>query len=381
MKRFLILFLALLVTPAFAQQQPVPEIPYTSVPNFFKYPSQMNLGDMAGVAVSSKGHIYMLSRSNISGPAYSQMSGQILEFDATGRFIREVAPNLYAFSFGHNMRIDKNDNLWVVDKGSSMVTKISTVTGHVLMVLGRRSESSEHEGYKPAWSPADRGTPKIPPPGIAQFRQPTDIAWDTDGNFYISDGYVNSRVVVFDKDGQQLREWGTFGKEKPGEFNNPHSIAVSARGEVFVADRGNGRTQVFDKNGKYLREIRLQGIPNLIPPGTKEWNNVPGVGVNAPAAPWTLCITPGPNPYLYIGDGWPGRVYKLTLDGTVVGMFGRTGRRLGEFGWVHGIACNSENQLYIADENNWRVQKILLRPDKQKEAAIIAGAKTAAAGN
>lgn len=377
MRQFLAVMVVIVTLPVFAQQQPVPEIPYKSVPNFFKYPYEMNLGDMASVAVNSKGHIYMLSRSDTSGPAYGQMSGEVLEFDQNGQFLRKVAPHLYSFSFVHQIRIDKSDNIWVVDKGSNMITEIDPNTGHILAVYGRRAESSDFNGYKPAWSMSDRGTDKLPPRGVNLFRQPTDVAWDAAGNTYVSDGYVDSRIVVFDPDGRQIKEFGSFGKAH-GQFNNPHSIAVDAKGEIFVADRGNGRTEVFDKDGNYLREIKLQGIPNLIPPGDKVWNNVPDQGVNNPGAPWTLCIakaTATSPEYLYIGDGFPGRVYKLTTDGTILGMFGSTGRQLGKFGWIHGLACPSENELYIADENNWRVQRIILTPDKQKEAAILAHAR------
>jgi DNA-binding beta-propeller fold protein YncE len=371
MKRIGIVLLIVIITgPAFAQQS-VPQISYQSVPDFFKYPFEMNLGDMASVAVDSKGNIYMLSRSNVSGPAYAQMGAQILEFDKTGKFVREVAPRLYAWSFVHSIRIDKEDYIWVADKGSDMVVKINSNTGHVAMVFGRRAEASDDGGGAPRWHIQDRGTPKLPPPTDSDFRQPTDIAWDPQGNTFISDGYVNSRVAVFNKDGEPIRQFGEFGKG-PGQFNNPHSIAVDVKGNVYVADRGNGRTQVFDNDGKFQREIRLQGIP--IPPSIHVWNGRPDVGVNAPASPWSLCITSGPTQYLYIGDGYPGRVYKLTLDGIVLGMFGRSGRGPGQFGWVHGIACPSENELYIADENNWRVQKIILHPDKVKESEILRSA-------
>ena len=91
----------------------------------------------------------------------------------------------------------------------------------------------------------------------------------------------------------------------------------------------------------------------------------PGVSGGAPGgtgAPWALCITPGPTQYLFVTDAFPGRLYKLTLDGKVVGMYGRAGRQLGEFGWPHSLACPSENEIYVADESNFRVQKLVMHP-------------------
>ena len=87
-------------------------------------------------------------------------------------------------------------------------------------------------------------------------------------------------------------------------------------------------------------------------------------GTQTPGAPWALCITPPPNQVLYVSDAFPGRIYKLTLGGKVLGMFGRSGKQLKEFGWVHAIACPNENTLYVAEILNWRVQKLILHPDQ-----------------
>jgi hypothetical protein len=84
----------------------------------------------------------------------------------------------------------------------------------------------------------------------------------------------------------------------------------------------------------------------------------------APGAPWTVCITPGPTQYLYASDAFPGRIYKLTLDGKLLGMLGKSGHQAKQFGWIHEIACPSENELYVAELLNWRVQKLTLHPNK-----------------
>jgi DNA-binding beta-propeller fold protein YncE len=196
------------------------------------------------------------------------------------------------------------------------------------------------------------------------FRQVTDMAWDAAGNTYISDGYVNSRVAKVDKDGNWLKSWGEPG-DKPGQFNTPHSIAVDANGNVYVADRGNRRIQVFDGAGKFLRQIVID-VPvdanARAAIGKKPELPIAGNQAMAPGAPWAICITPAPNQVLYSSDGFPGRIYKLNLEGKVLGMLGETGKQLKQFGWIHEIACPSENLLFVSELLNWRVQKLILEP-------------------
>ena len=348
-----IFFLALFVAaPVFAQQPP--EIRYQADPNFLKLPPDTHLGEAVGVAVNSKGHIFVFSRGNSTGPAYGASAAQLLQFLPDGRFVREIGHNLYAWSFAHSVRIDKDDNIWVADKGSDMVVKFNP-EGRVVMVFGRKQEASD-EGTEPLKHPK----PPLPPVD-GQFRQVTDMAWDAAGNTYISDGYVNSRIAKADKNGVWLKSWGEPG-DKPGQFNIPHSIAVDAQNNVYVADRSNRRIQVFDAEGKFLRQITID-VPAPADAraaiGAKPTANT---GTMAPGVPWTLCITPGPNQVLYTSDAYPGRIYKLSLDGKVLGMLGKAGKQPGEFGWIHSIACPSENELYVAEILNWRVQKLVLEP-------------------
>src|ERR1700745_4121987 len=156
MKRWLIGLLVLLSPSALAQQLP-PEIPYDSVANLLKLPPDMHLGEVAGVAVNSKGHIDVYSRGGSSvGPAYGNTASQILEFDHDGNFIREVGKNLYAWAFAHTVRIDKEDNIWATDKGSDMIVKM-TPAGRVMMVFGRKSEPSASEAH-----PHERPNPPLP---------------------------------------------------------------------------------------------------------------------------------------------------------------------------------------------------------------------------
>jgi NHL repeat len=339
--------------PIFAQQAP-PEIRYTSVPDFLKLPHDVHLGEVAGVAVNSKGHVFVFSRGNSTGPGYGASAAQLLEFDADGKFVREIGHNLYAWSFAHAVRVDKQDNIWVADKGSDMVIKFNP-EGRVVMVFGRKQEASD-EGT----GPLKHSNPPLPPVD-GMFRQVTDMAWDAAGNTFISDGYINSRVAKVDKDGNWVKSWGEPG-DQPGQFRTPHNIAVDGNGNVYVADRGNSRIQVFDGDGKFLRQIK---IDVAAPPDARPAiGNKPTAtsGTMAPGAPWTVCITPGPKQVLYTSDAFPGRIYKLSLDGKVLGMLGKSGKQLGQFGWIHEIACPSENELYVAELLNWRVQKLILEP-------------------
>jgi DNA-binding beta-propeller fold protein YncE len=310
-----------------AQEKTVPEIPYESVPNLLKLPNDFYLGEAAGVAVNSQGHIFVYTRS---------AQTRLFEFDAKGNFVREIGKDLYGFSFAHVVRIDKDDNIWCVDEGANMVIEFDP-QGRVMMLFGRKPEAVE--GGAP---PPPGVTPPPPNPAFASFahrlfNRPTDVAWDPAGNSFIADGYGNSRVMKFDRDGNWVKEWGKRGTA-PGEFHTLHSIATDAKGNVYVGDRENNRIQVFDGEGNFL----------------KEWTNA--------GAPWAICITPGPKQVLYASDSLAGRIYKLDLDGNILGEFGKDGKRLGQFGWVHEISCPSENTLFVAELLNWRVQKLILHP-------------------
>jgi hypothetical protein len=338
----------------------VPQIPYDSTPDFLKLPPDLYLGEPSGVAVNSKKHIFVFNRGNSTGPAYGATAAQVLEFGPDGKYIREIGHNLYAWSFAHTVRVDKDDNLWAVDKGSDMVIEFNPA-GRVVMVFGRKKEASD-EGAAP-WTRVNPPRPAVD----GQFRQPTDVTWDREGNIFISDGYINSRVAKYDKNGNWVKSWGDRGTD-PGQFNLPHSIAADAAGNIYVADRENSRIQVFDHDGKFLKVIKID-IP--APPDARVWmGNAftpqnPPAGSRRPGSPWAICINPGPGTqYLFSADSYPGRVYKMTLDGRLLGMLGSTGRQLKQFGWIHEMACPSENELYVAEILNWRVQKLTLHPGK-----------------
>ena len=353
--------LVLLSTPVMAQES-VPEIPFESIPDPLRLPPDLYFGEATGVAVNSKGHVFVFSRGNSTGPAYAASAAQLLEFGPDGKFIREIGKNLYAWSFGHAVRVDKDDNIWAIDKGSDMVIRFNP-EGRVTIVFGRKQEASDE-----TTGPLKHPVPPLPAED-GRFRQVTDVAFGPEGDIFISDGYINSRIAKADKDGNWIKSWGNRGTN-PGEFNTPHNIAADAKGNVYVADRGNRRIQVFDSEGKFLRIITVDvpfdesarpAIGNK--PDLKTYQQVQTF---VPGAPWTVCITPPPNQVLYTSDAYPGRVYKVSLDGKVLGVLGQSGKQLKQFGWIHGIACPSENEIYVAELLNWRVQKLILHPKQQK---------------
>jgi DNA-binding beta-propeller fold protein YncE len=329
MKRLALVLTALITVPAASQQMltaqapatAVPEIPFDGVVNFLKLPAGMNFGEVAGVAVNSKGTFYIYDRAKET---------RLLEFDRTGLFVKEIGKDLYGFDFAHTVRVDKDDNVWCVDEGSNTVIKFSPA-GRVLMVLGRKWESVEGRPHQEEAAKA--------PPRTNYFNRPTDVTWDPAGNIYVADGYNNSRVVKFDKLGNWIKTWGDRGTG-PGQLNIPHTIASDAAGNVYVGDRTNRRIQVFDTEGKVLKQFT-------------------GIG-----QPWAICITPGAKQVIYSSDANSGKVYKLDLEGNILGAFGSFGKQPKQFGWIHEIACPTENELYVGELLNWRVQKVTLKPAK-----------------
>ena len=318
-----------------AKAENVPEIAYDAVPNFFKLPPDVYFGEGIGIATNSKGHVFVYTRSGRT---------KLLEFDQNGNYVREIGQGNYGFEFAHTVRVDAQDNIWAVDEGTNMIVKFNP-EGRVVMVLGRRPESVE--GAVATASPA-----KDPEPYV--FSRQTDVGWDKDGNIFVSDGYGNSRVVKYDRNGRFIKSAGSRGSA-PGQHNTPHTIAVDAQGNVYVGDRGNARVQVFDN------DLNLKTI----------YDNV--------GNPWAICISGGPHQYLFVSNSWPdsspatardttGEVYKMELDGTILGKFGKAGHAPKEFSAIHELDCRNPNELYVAEISAWRAQKIILRPQPRPTA-------------
>ena len=354
MKRFLPLLLAGTVLagyPAIAQNN-APDIPFEGDVNFLKTPDDVTLGEVSGVAQNSRGDIYVWNRTGhpfvtLGGArAFAHGGSQLYKFDRNGRYIGEIGHDAYGFMFAQQVRIDPQDNVWVVDQMSNMVMKFDA-QGRQVMLLGRKAEAIPIPARAGGGGEGGGGAAGAPGAGRAQdiFDRPTDVAWDAQGNIFVADGQGNARVAKFDKDGKFVKSWGSKGNGQ-GQFDVVRSIAVTAQGDVYVADGGNNhRIQIFDNNGTFKSQISNLGNPQAI------------------------CMTTGANPMLYVSDSNPptdidkaGAIYKMRLDGTVVGKFGRAGRLPKEFNTVNAIDCRQENVLLVGEIGNLRVQKITLRP-------------------
>ena len=338
-------------------QTSVPEIPFDSAADVLKPPADIHLGEVAGVATNSKGQLFVYTRTGnpTAGLGNSRLfthgGSRLFEFDRNGTFVREIGQGLYGFLVAHAVRVDAQDNIWVVDEGSNQVIKFSP-EGRVLLVLGRKPEAVTIR-LPPAGPPAavaGRGTSPAPGAGGAgdQFLRPSDVAFDGEGNVFVADGHGgNARVAKFDRNGRFLTTWGSRGSD-PGQFDTPHSIATDAQGNVYVADQGNKRIQVFDGSGAFRSQIGNVGVP------------------------MALCISRGSHQYLYSshsGDPYgmdDAAIFKLELDGRVIGKLGKAGKQLKEFGLVNAIDCRTENELYVGELTNWRVQKLILHPGQPR---------------
>ena len=290
------------------------------------------IGEAVGVAKDSKGHLYVFTRSGNLGPARGATASQLFEFDQTLKFVKQWGQDNYAASFAHNVRVDKYDNVWMTDEGSNMIVKFNP-QGMVSMVLGRKPEAIDFlERYLER---GERNEVRYPVGTPGTFGRPTDVAFDSKDNIYVSDGYNNSRVAKVAKDGTWVKAVGTRGAGM-NQFNTVHAITTDAKDNVYVADRGNRRIQVYDTDLKFLKSITNVG------------------------APWSVCTSPMPNQYLFSGDG-NGKVYKLDMNGNLVG-WAQTSMGHGQSGClIHEIHCESDTVIYKGDCSTWTVEKITIK--------------------
>ena len=340
MRRFLSLLIAATFFAVIADAQ-APEIAFDSAANPLNLPDDIYLGEVGGVATNSKGDIFVYTRTghptvSLGGArAFAHGGSRLFQFDRTGKFVREIGQGIYGFMFAQKVRIDPQDNIWVVDEMAGYVMKLDPA-GRVQMLLGRKPEAIPVPA-RPAAGDGAGAQSDV-------FNRPTDVAWDAAGNIFVADGMGNARVAKFDSKGVFIKSWGSRGTAN-GMFGSVNAIAVDAQGNVYAGDAGNKRIQVFDNNGNFKTQYTNVG------------------------APGALCITPGPNQVLYSSNSNPpedidvaGEIYKMKLDGTLLGRFGRAGKLLKEFGTVNAIDCRVDNVLYVGEVGNLRVQKLSLRP-------------------
>ena len=291
-----ILWFCFLPSLACAQiPESVATLNYRAITDFFQLPPEEHLVEPAGVAVNSKGHVYIFHRGK----------HPLMEFDSSGQFLRSIADDLFVTA--HMVRVDPDDNIWTTDVGSHVILKLSP-NGKVLLALGRM---------------------RIPGDDVLHFNQPTDVAWDREGNIYVTDGYGNSRVVKFDKYGNPLLGWGMKGNG-PGQFDLPHTIVINGD-LVYVGDRENARIQVFDTNGKYLQQWKL-------------------------GHPYSLVL--GTDHVLYMSDAEAGQILKIDLQGKVLARLVGPPPSQGPHFGPHQIALAPDTSIYAVEVLRWRAEKL-----------------------
>jgi len=366
--------LALAVVPL-AGQLVVPELAYDVQIEPLKLPGNLNFGEVAGIASNSKGDLFVYTRTGHptlslgSARPFAHGGSRMFRFDKTGKYVGEIGQGSYAMLFAEKVKVDPQDNIWVVDQMASTIMEFDS-EGRLVMLLGRKAESERVPLNLPPPPPpaggggrgagAAQGGGAAPdaeggggrgrggPPGAGGqqdvFNRPTDVAWDAAGNIYIADGLGNNnRIAKFDKNGKFVKSWGSTGTAN-GQFRQPRSIVIDAQGLVYVADAGNRRIQVFDADGNYKTRFLNVGTPRAI------------------------CITQGPRQVMYVSNSNPpedidvaGNIYKVDLTGKLLGTFGHAGRLAKEFNAVNQLECRTENELWAAEVGNWRVSKITLR--------------------
>ena len=283
-----------------SMQPALADIPdYKPVANWPQLPEKLTLGPVSAVATDAEDRVYVFHR----GPK------PVLIFDRDGKFLRSWGDE--HVKMAHGLRIDQGGNIWITDIGNHQVMKFDA-DGKLLLSLGKKGQ---------------------PGTGPDQFDRPTDIAFGKDGDFYVSDGYGNSRVLKFSKDGKLIKQWGKKGTGE-GEFNLPHTIVVDANGRVIVGDRENNRVQVFDVDGKFLEQWKESG------------------------APYGLFLT---KDRVFVADGVANWVRVLDHTGKSLGRWGEKGTAPGQFQLPHMLCVDSKGSVYVTEINGKRIQKFVAK--------------------
>jgi len=316
MKRIFATLVAVLLAAPLAAQRPsdpallipevAPELDYVVAPSAVTLPAGVTMGATAAVAFDAKGHIWVLARGETT----------FFEFDENGTYLRSFGERM---TRAHGLRIDREGNLWATDVGAHTVMKVSP-QGQVLMTLGTKGQAG-------MWDEAA---------GTRLFNQPNDIAIAPNGDVFVIQGHTpgpggDARVIKFDRTGKYLTQWGGKGNG-PGQFQVAHGAAIDAKGLLWVVDRENQRIQVFDQNGKYVREMKYAGLPCAVDIGKQ---------------------------YVYMVNGFAGQLLRLDLNGKVLAALGKPGKGPGEFGEAHFMAVSPKDEIYVADSVNGALVKFI----------------------
>ena len=293
--------------PALLVPESAPELDYVVAPTAVTLPAGTTMGAAASVAFDANGHLFVLTRGDKT----------FFEFNPDGTFVRSFGDKLFTRS--HGLRIDRDGNLWATDVGGHVVVKM-TRDGQPLLTIGTKGEAGE-------WNEAT---------GSHKLNQPNDVVIANSGDVFVAQGHTpgpdgDARVLKFDKNGKFIKSWGGKGSG-PGQFQVAHGIAIDAKGLVWVADRENQRIQVFDQDGKFVREVKYKGLPCSLDIGRQ---------------------------YMYMVNGFAGQVLRLDLNGKVLAAMGKPGKGPGEFGEAHMIAVNQKDEIYVADSVNAALVKFV----------------------
>jgi sugar lactone lactonase YvrE len=292
--------------PALMVPQDAPALDYVAVADPIPLPEGTKIGAPASIAFDSKGHMFVLNR----GPQ------ALVEFDENGKFLRVFGDGLFRRT--HGLKIDREDNLWVTDVGAHIVVKMNP-KGEILLTIGTKGEAG-------VWDEATQSH---------HLNEPNEVAIGRNGDVFVVQGHTpgkgDPRVLKFDASGKFIKSWGGLGTE-PGKFNVAHGVTFDAKGQLWVADRENERIQIFDTDGKFIREIKYAGLPCGMQIGSQ---------------------------YVYMVNGFAGQLLRLDLDGKVLAAIGKSGKGLGEFGEAHYVAVSPKGDIYVADTVNSAVQKFV----------------------
>ncbi len=305
---------------------------YAPVPNWPQLPGGITIGQVSGIGVDSSGNVFVFHRAEriwegedlglelISSPTMFVLDAE------TGNLKDRWGEDFFVLP--HGLTVDHEDNVWLTDVGLHQVFKFDR-DGNLLMTLGERGVTGDDATH---------------------FNMPTDVAVSSDGSFYVSDGYGNSRVIKFSADGTYLTSWGSFGNE-PGQFDVPHSIALDSLGRVYVADRGNARLQIFDSDGQFITQWKNDSLG-------RPW----AVRVGETGTIW---VVDGGDQTIFFPDR--ARILKLDAEGNVLSSFGSYGSDLGQFVWPHAIALGLDEEIYVGEvATGMRVQKFQPQPLDQE---------------
>jgi peptidylamidoglycolate lyase len=278
--------------------------------------TELSLGNPTGLGINKAGELVVFHRAGRTWPRTGNMPSTTIDSDVlvnldpvTGNRLKSWGRNM--FIMPHGLTIDEDDNIWLTDVALHQVFKFAA-NGKLLMQLGEA---------------------RVPGSDQSHFDQPTDVAIDGDGSFYVSDGYGNSRIIKFSASGQFLFQWGKKGKED-GEFNIPHSIDIDVeKGIIYVADRENRRIQVFDRNGGFLQswENKSYGFMCAV---TRDRFTENIIAVDDDRV---------------VMEHFGSDIFVFANDGTVINRFGRSSRLTGPKTWYHDVVIDKDGNLYAGD--------------------------------